>query len=620
MTAATVKRPFQIDRRLSQRRPVRRLLTEALENLIGIPGLNEIYYASLNQPADRPFADRVLAAMNVRYDAGEADLARIPATGPLVVVANHPYGGIEGVVLASLLRRVRPDVKLLVNYLLACIPEFRDSFFFVDPFGGRGAAARNLSAMKSALRFVKQGGCLGVFPAGEVSHLTWRKRCVTDPAWSESVGRIVRQTGASVLPVFFDGQNGAVFQLAGLVHPRLRTALLPRAMIDRKRKTMSFRVGSVISPARLARFATDEEATTYLRVRTYILKGREGAESDSRGARSAIEQDQHPILHRQNADPREAAGDPPAEIVAAQDPDAVAAEVAALDPSCLLCGIGAFQVYLARAAEIPLGLREIGRLRELTFREVGEGTGRAIDLDRFDQTYLHLFLWNRERRHIAGAYRIGPTDEILARQGVDGLYTRTLFRYDRRLLDEIGPALELGRSFIQGEYQRSYAPLALLWKGIGQIALRQPRYRMLFGPVSISDEYASMTKELLMTFLSSPAFDTRLRRLVRPTNPARRGRFRDCDVQQLSTIVKSIDDVDELVTEIESDRRGMPVLLRQYLNLNARLLGFNIDPDFGDVLDGLVLTDLTQVHRSILDRFMGREAARGFLAYHGVPA
>ncbi len=604
------------------------MLTGALENLIGIPGLNDIYYGSLAQPADRPFADRVLAAMKVDYDVTPADLARIPATGPLVVVANHPYGGIEGVVLASLLSRVRPQVKLLVNYLLACIPEFRDSFFFVDPFGGAAAARKNVGALREALSFVKNGGCLGVFPAGEVSHLTWRKRCVTDPAWSPTVGRIVRQTGASVLPVYFDGRNGSVFQLAGLVHPRLRTALLPRAMIRRIQKSVSFRIGSVISPQRMARLSSDEEATAYLRVRTYILKGREPAavrrSVDSgdapTGDMGAPAADSRPAGRRQSVQkngPSSKCHESGTDIVPAEAPAVLAAEIDGLDASCLLCTSGAFQVYLARAPQIPRTLREIGRLRETTFRAVGEGTGGEIDIDRFDDTYLHLFLWNREAKHVAGAYRAGPTDEILAAGGIEGLYTRTLFRYDRRLLDQIGPALELGRSFIRADYQRSYAPLALLWKGIGQIAVRQPRYRMLFGPVSISDEYASMTRELLITFLSSHAFDTDLRRLVRPTNPARRARFRDCDLNQLSTIVRSIDDVDELVSEIESDRRGMPVLLRQYLNLNARLLGFNIDPDFGDVLDGLVLIDLTRVHRSILDRYMGREGARSFLACYG---
>jgi hypothetical protein len=303
-------------------------------------------------------------------------------------------------------------------------------------------------------------------------------------------------------------------------------------------------------------------------------------------------------------------------ISPAQPADVVASEIDSLSEGHRLAECGPFQVFCAAAADVPVVLREIGRLRELTFRQVGEGTGREIDLDRFDDYYLHLFAWDRERRTIVGAYRLGPTDEILPRRGASGLYTSTLFEFRPPLLGQINPALELGRSFVVPEYQRDFAPLMLLWKGIGRFVAMRPRYRRLFGAVSISDEYHTMTKQLLMAFLRANCFNTELAELVRPRNPPRLAPPRDVDARRLSALVADMGNVQELVEEIESGGRGVPVLLRQYLKLNAKVLGFNIDPDFGDVIDGLVLADLAAVDRAILDRFMGKAEAAGFLAHH----
>jgi hypothetical protein len=228
-------------------------------------------------------------------------------------------------------------------------------------------------------------------------------------------------------------------------------------------------------------------------------------------------------------------------------------------------------------------------LRELTFRAAGEGTGRTRDLDAFDRAYRHLFVWHRGDRRLVGAYRLGFTDEILAAHGPDGLYTHTLFRYDRRLLDRISPAIELGRSFVRAEYQRDYAPLLLLWKGIGRIVVAQPRYRRLFGPVTISHDYSSLSQHLLMAFLEANRLLPDLARLVAPRNPPAPARRRDEGVAA-GRFATDPDEADALVADIEADGRGLPVLLRQYLKLNARLLGWNVDRRFGRALDGLMLS------------------------------
>lgn len=615
MTATLLDRaaPFKLPSPTSG--PLARPLLDSargfLENALAFPILNDIYRAVSAEDASIPFVERVLTELHIQVKVEESDFRRIPASGPLIVVANHPFGGIDGIILTALLLRIRPDVKLLVNYLLGCIPDMHATSIFVDPFGGAEAKRRNAASIKSAVRWVEGGGVLGVFPAGEVSHLTLRSGCVTDPQWSDTIARIAHRSKAAVVPLLFDGCNTRAFQFAGLVHPRLRTVLLSRELLKKRGNTVRVAVGNPIGSDRLRRCKPNEEAdaaltdagaermTDFLRLRTYLLRSRlnsiNGSDGKTLTPASRVRQ---------------------APIALAGSFAAMEREIAELVESRLLVQSGAFQVFCAPARKIPEVLLEIGRLREHTFRLIGEGTGRERDLDRFDEYYQHLFLWNREKRHIVGAYRIGRTDRILRRFGVKGLYTSTLFDFKPRLMAQIDPALEMGRSFVVPEYQKEFAPLMLLWKGIGRYVARHPKYRRLFGVVSISDEFHSMTKQLLMAFLKANCFDGPLSELVRAKNPPRVASFRDVDPRRMAHLVSDMGDIEELISEIEAGNRGVPVLLRQYLKLNARILGFNIDPDFGDVLDGLVLVDLTAVDRGVLNRYFGTEGAAAFLAYH----
>lgn len=581
---------------------LRGLFVDCVEHFLQFPVLNGIYQRIQARTDDADFCQKSLDGLGVNVTVDEADLKLIPSTGPLVIVSNHPFGGLDGLVLGAILRRVRPDAKLLVNYLLGCMPEFREIAFLVDPFGGPTAKQRNMAAMKSAIRHVRDGGALGVFPSGEVSHFTIGNRCITDPPWSETVARIVQSTNASVVPVYFEGRNSTLFQMLGMIHPRLRTVMLSRELLRRRNSTVFMHIGHPIPARKLAHMENPRRLTDYLRLRTYVLRSRIADRRDPKHA---------PIAATKTAAKYEP-------IVETVPVESLENEIAALSAEHLLIEAAPFRVFYATATQIPSLLREIGRLRELTFRAVGEGTGRAIDLDRFDDDYLHVFVWNDEQRHIVGAYRAGQTDEILARRGIDGLYTATLFKFEPQLMEQIDPALELGRSFVIAEYQRSYAPLLLLWKGICQYIVRHPRYRRLFGAVSISDDYHSLTKQLLMAYLNAGDHRSRLQGFVHPKNPPRFRKFRDCSTTPLSTVVRNIDEIEELIQEIENARRGVPILLRQYLRVNAKLLGFNIDPDFGDVLDGLMLCDVTTMDRAAMNRFFGPEGAASVCAFHGV--
>jgi putative hemolysin len=294
---------------------------------------------------------------------------------------------------------------------------------------------------------------------------------------------------------------------------------------------------------------------------------------------------------------------------------AVNAELDALPPDQRLVDRGRFQVYWARADQIPWSLQEIGRLRELTFRAVGEGTGRCADVDLFDAFYLHLFVWDAPAGSIAGAYRLGLVDQILARHGRRGLYTHSLFRYRPGMLEALGPAIELGRSFVRAEYQRSFAPLLLLWAGIGRFVERSPQYAVLFGPVSISARYAAASRRLIVDYLSAHRAHPRLAGEVRPRRPFRAGAPTAASPATRSA-PESIDELSRQIAQIEHDGKGVPVLLRQYLQLGGRLLGFNLDPAFADTLDGLILLDLREVDEAVLMRYMGERGAAAFRAHH----
>ncbi len=255
--------------------PVRQKLLPAvggaLERVLLFDQLNALYRQVLNRQDGRGFDENLLEALRVHYEVSPADLARIPAEGPVVVTSNHPFGAIEGIILAAVLRSVRPDVKLMANFLLGSIPELRDHFILVDPFARETSTFANVRALRETLSWLKSGGMLVVFPAGEVSHLDFPSRSVTDPEWSETIARIIRATGARALPVCFSGANGLAFQVLGLVHPRLRTALLPHEFLNKRDKTFPLRIGSPVASSRLAAFGTDRELMAYLRHRTYAL-------------------------------------------------------------------------------------------------------------------------------------------------------------------------------------------------------------------------------------------------------------------------------------------------------------------------------------------------------------
>ena len=576
------------------------LLIGLAERCIRLDQLNRVYASAHRQAGGESFVQKVLRVMNVNYIVTAQDRIKIPRTGAVIVVANHPFGMIEGLVLVDILQQVRPDTRILANYLLGRIPEMHDHFIFVDPFNEKHSTAANIKPMKECLRWMRGRGILGVFPAGEVAHLDWQTRSVQDPPWTEDIARLVRHAKASVVPLFFEGANGPLFQLAGMVHPRLRTAMLPREFMNKQHRTIRVRIGTPVPFKKSGGFANDENLVEYLRLRTYLLFHSGQTSENPRRCFFRFP------LRKIKFEP----------LAKAVPNDELAAEVAALPIEQNLAQVDAYAVYYARADQIPRLLCEIGRLRELTFRKANEGGGHAFDLDRFDRHYLHLFIWHVPKNELVGAYRMGQADLIMRQSGIRGLYSSTLFKYDQRLMERLNPALEMGRSFIRPEYQRAYYPLFLLWKGIGTYISRNPRYISMFGPVSINNEYQDASRQLMVRFLKHNYFDYQLARLVKPRQPLPTVKIRYCDQRVLQNTVTSIEDISALIEDIEQDRQGMPILFKQYIKHGGRLLAFNLDPAFSYVLDGLFWADLRKNSPAIMLKFMGTQGYAHWQKYH----
>jgi len=567
-----------------------------LERMLGLQELDREYLELPEGESVSVFLEGVFEQFGVRIDIAGDGLGKVPGEDSAVVVSNHPFGGIEGLALAHLLLTVRPDVRILANFLLGRIPELRELFLLVDPFEGQAAAGRSLAGLRRAHRWLADGGLLVVFPAGEVASLDLRQRAVIDPPWNETVDRLVAKAECPVIPAYFAGHNGPLFQLAGLVHPLLRTAMLPRELLARRGRPLKVCIGSPVKYSDLRAFETGESRMNFLRRRTEIL-----------GERLPLRVE--PTQPRRTPDS-------PAAVINPVERSLLQAEVSALPRENLLASSGPQEVWIADGNSIPAVLKEMGRLRELTFREVGEGTGRELDLDHFDQVYRHLFIWHRGDREVVGAYRIGCTDTLLVEKGLEGLYTSTLFRYDHQLFGAMGTALEMGRSFIQPKYQKSFAGLLLLWKGIGRFVVQNPECTTLFGPVSISADYRSSSQQLMAAFLKQNTYHHPWSKWVHPRSPFKERPSRV--IRSGVADLRDLEDVSRFIAEIEADHKGMPILLRQYLKLGGRLLGFNVDPNFSDVLDVLVMVDLRETPVRTLARYMGSEGASTFLAHHGL--
>ncbi len=586
-----------------------KLAAPLVERGLAITDFKDLYErtrASYVQHPDYPSAKSWFSSaakeLHAEYVVDTPSNFVFPLEGPLIIVSNHPFGILDPVILGEIISQFRPYVRFMTNFLLGNMEEMRPWIIPVDPFDSENSVQRNMASMKEALRFLRGGGALAIFPSGEVSHYKLG-RGIEESPWTSHVGALVRRTKATVLPVYFEGQNSMLFQAAGLLHPLLRTSLLFRELFKHSHETVEVKVGHPIAFSRLKKFEDDETLTQYLRLRTFILGQR------SKSAPKA-NQPLIPIA--------EIASVLPLPVKATiNKQEAFEHEVQKLRASgATLTQHGQLSVLVAAAPEIPYLLKEIGRLREIAFREVGEGTGEDIDLDRFDEYYLHLFLWDDNERRVVGAYRLGRADMIIRRYGAKGLYTNKLFKFQKPFLQYLDDAIEMGRSFIVPQYQRSSGALPLMWKGILTWVCRNPHYKKLYGPVSISKDYNGLSRKLIVEFLNDNRLHPELATMVKPRQPFRYGKNKQLLSEFISAELDDLDDFSALISSLEESGKGIPTLLKHYLRLNGTMLSFNVDKNFSSCLDGLILVDLMDTDPRLLGKYMGEELCGNYLRHH----
>ena len=537
-------------------------------------------YSGLNTRADPfEFSKQALDKLGIHL-LPTGKCGPIPRKGPLIIVANHPFGCLEGLALVRIISEVRRDVRFLANYFLNALPPLRELFFPVDPFGSIKAGARNSSSVRRALTWLDNGGVLCIFPAGEVAH--WKPgQGISDPVWQTNAGRIIHRSGADVQPVYFHGQNTLFFHMAGLLHPGFRTALLPRELLRKKGQTVRFTTGKTVSGRTLGHFQTPGHALAFLRI-----KNTPGVDKDKR--REAL----RPTL-KQGSLPRKR--------------KKTKSFLLSLPAERILSENSRYSVILFKGNEHPAVMHELGYKRALTFHSIGEALDQKIDLDQYDGHYHHLILWSKKDKEIAGGYRVKRADTDNFASGNERLYTSTLFNFSPEFFRSLPQCMELGRSFITPGHQRDVSPLTLLWKAIGTYVNMRPRTRYLFGPVSISSAFSPVSVALILENLKKNNLDPQLSEMVTPGLEPRIP-LPPATITQIKSLSElSVSEIARVVPELEEGGHSFPVLIRQYLKLGGRAAAFHHDRDFGSY-DVLMVVDLCKTPRATLRRYMGENA------------
>ena len=409
----------------------------------------------------REFADHLLENMGITIDVSPEQLENIPKEGGFVMVSNHPFGGIEGVMLLSAIAKVRPDFKIMANFILSHIPNLKECFFAVNPFEKNPEWKSSVGGIKGAILHIAAGNGLGVFPAGEVSRYHDHDY-PEDLPWSTSIARIIKNANVPVIPAFWEGRNSKLFYAVDKIHPMLGTARLTKELINKHDQCFNLQIGKPILPAEIELYENPKDLAAYLRSRSYALEANIPAQPVEKKEMKQVE------------------------IGAPTDLSLMLKELEAIREKSFLYSTSDYECYLADYEDVPNLMHEIARLREETFRAIGEGTGKSLDQDEFDQHFKQLILWDKVKQKIAGCYRLGVGSEIIPKYGIKGFYVSTLVNIDESFSEKLSRTIELGRSFVSLDYQKEVLPLVLLLRGLSDVVVRYPHINHFIGPVSIS--------------------------------------------------------------------------------------------------------------------------------------
>ena len=533
------------------------------------------------------FIESILNEFEIDYEIPEKDLKRIPKEGPFITVSNHPLGGIDGMILMKLVLVKRPDYKVIANFLLHRLEPLKPYILPVNPFEDHKEAKSSLGGMKKAIAHLKEGNALGIFPAGEVS--TYRdNKMIVDKPWEESAMKLIQKSKVPVVPIYFHAKNSLFFYRLASMSDVLRTAKLPSEMLSQRRRKIKVRVGHPISVEDQQEHTNLEAYTAFLRRKTYMLANVFEKKKLLGGL---------PKTLKIPSSPKDIAEETNAELMCAEVDNCRKMDKRLLQSKN-------YEVFLAKREIIPNILNEIGRLREITFREVGEGTNNSTDLDKFDEFYHHLFLWDNDARKIAGAYRMGMGNEIYQNHGIDGFYLQDLFRFEPELHKMMSESIEMGRAFVIKEYQQKPMPLFLLWKGIVHCTLRFPEHKYLIGGVTISDKFSNFSKSLMIEFMKSNYYDPYVAQYVRPKKEFK-VKLEDADKDLVFEESEAdLNKFDRIIDELETENLRLPVLIKKYIKQNAKVVAFNVDPLFNDAVDGLMYIRIADLPESTVKPVM----------------
>ena len=566
-------------------------VASAIMRLTKINKVNELYDI-LKDKNGKDFFDSFVRERDLKYVVFEEDLAKIPKNGPFILVSNHPLGAIDGILMTKILTEIRPDFKVMGNFLLEKIKPMEPYVICVNPFENRKEVRNSATGMRETLKHLENGGCVGIFPAGEVSNRNNEFNEIRDKKWEKPALKLIKMAKVPVVPMYFHAKNSRLFYQVSKLHPDLQTLMLPSEMMNKREKPIRIRIGKPVSVKVMEEYDTTEELGEFLQNKIYMLKSYyEKRKSIAERLNIPNLKINFPLLKEENVVQN---------IIDETPEEDIVKEIEELyKKDKMLFRNGNYEVFFSSYTEIPSIMREIGRQRELTFRKIGEGSNLPFDLDEYDEHYHHLFLWDNSAKKLAGAYRMALGAEVMKKYGIDGFYTSSLFEFDQELHPFFRKVIEMGRAYISSEYQQKPLPLFLLWRGIVHVCLRNPEHKFLMGGVSISDKFSEFSKSLMIEFMRSNYYDSAVAQYINPKNEFK-VRLRDRDKHLFFDEVESdLNKLDKIIDDLEPEMR-LPVLIKKYIKQNAKVISFNVDPSFNDAIDGLMYIRISELPESTI--------------------
>lgn len=550
-----------------------------LMNMLRFNRFNKAY-SSIAGKEGVEFIDEVIKILDYNIDLDEKELLKIPLKGPFIAIANHPLSGFDSLLLIKYLSLVRTGVKVWGCTNLKKI-EPVSSHFINECYKTQVENYQyDPEDFKNASSHLENGGVVCIFPAGEKSDPGVYDG-FSEKIWKYPILKFIKSANVPVLPVYFQDKGSRLLHLLAKINPSIQLGGIPAELLSKKHKSIKIRIGNPISGSRQEKFEDIFKYGRFLRAKTFCLE-------------SNIEIKpffNYSLIPKAKPEP----------IIDAIPLEKILEEIENIKEEALLFKLKNYAVYCTPSLKIPNILNEIGRLREITFREVGEGTNQSIDVDEFDLYYNQLFIWDEEENKFVGAYRIGMGKEILAQFGKRGFYLQSLFKINNEFKSVLNESLELGRSFVVKEYQRKPLPLFLLWKGILYFLLKNPEYRYLIGPVSISNNYSKISKELIIKFIMANHLNWKMASMIKPRNSYKFKSVNDNINVLMENMERDINLLDQIIGDLDELNSGLPVLLKKYIKLNAKIIGFNVDPKFNNSLDGFIILDVFDVPENTIE-------------------